>query len=478
MTGPGSDRTDMSPDEFREWGRRFVEWVAEYLTEVGGYPVMAQVAPGDVRTALDAEAPELGEPMESLLRDFESVIVPGTTHWNHPGFFGYYAISGTGPGILAELLAAALNVNAMVWRASPAATELEETTLDWLRRFLGLPSAFAGTINDTASISTFHALAAARERGLPEARERGLSGAPPGRIYATAEAHSSVAKAVIALGLGRDGVTLVPTDRARRMNPRELAGAVDSDVAAGYRPLAVVATVGTTSTAATDPLVAIADVAGSRGLWLHVDAAYAGPAACLPALRPGFRGWERADSIVVNPHKWLFTPVDCSVLYARRPADLRAAFSLTPAFLETRDEGARHLMDHGLALGRRFRALKLWFVMRYFGQEGLRALIERHLTLAARLAEAVDAETGWERWKPSGFSLVVLRWSPDGVAAQDRDALNLAVMDRVNASGAAFLSHTEIDGETWLRFAIGNIRTTEEHVDRAWKALRTAAVKS
>lgn len=467
--------TDMPPDEFREWGRRFVEWAAEYLENVGRYPVMAQVAPGDVRAALAAEAPEQGEPTEALLRDFESVIVPGITHWNHPRFFGYYAISGTGPGILAELLTAVLNVNAMVWRSSPAATELEEVTLDWLRRFIGLPPGFAGTINDTASISTFHALAAARERGLPEARERGLSGAPPGRVYATAETHSSVAKAVIALGLGRDGVSLVPTDHARRMDPAGLASAVESDMAAGRRPLAVVATAGTTSTAAVDPLASVAVVAASHGLWLHVDAAYAGPAACLPALRPLFEGWERADSIVVNPHKWLFTPVDCSVLFARNPAELRAAFSLTPAFLETPEEGAIHLMDHGLALGRRFRALKLWFVMRYFGQDGLRAVIAHHLELAERLAAAVDAEPGWERWQPSGFSLVVLRCSPDGATARERDALNLAVMERVNASGAAFLSHTEIDGEVWLRFAIGNIHTTAEDVDRTWEALLAAA---
>lgn len=474
-TDMAPESTDMPPVEFREWGRRFVEWAADYLASVDQYPVMAQVAPGEVRAALGTEVPATGEPMEALLGDFKSVIVPGITHWNHPRFFGYYAISGTGPGILGELLTAALNVNAMVWRSSPAATELEETTLDWLRRFVGLPPGFVGTINDTASISTFHALAAARERGLPEARERGLSGAPPGRVYATAETHSSVAKAVIALGLGRDGVSVVPTDGVRRMDPAQLDSAVKSDRAAGRRPLAVVATAGTTSTAAVDPLDAIADVAASQGLWLHVDAAYAGPAACLPALRPRFRGWERADSIVVNPHKWLLTPVDCSVLFVRSPADLRAAFSLTPAFLETPEEGARHLMDHGLALGRRFRALKLWFVMRYFGQDGMRAVIARHLELAQRLAATVDAEPDWERWKPSGFSLVVLRWSPDGATPQERNALNLAVMDRVNASGAAFLSHTEIDGDTWLRCAIGNIRTTAEDVDRAWVGLREEA---
>ena len=465
----------MPPGEFREWGRRFVDWVADYLEEVERHPVLSTVEPGEVRRGLAAEAPAEGESMESLFEDFKSVVVPGITHWNHPGFFAYFAVSGSGPGILGELLAAALNVNAMVWRTSPAATELEQVTLDWLRGLVGLPPSFTGTINDTASISTFHALAAARERGLPEARENGLAGAPPGRVYATSETHSSIAKAVHALGLGRDGLRAVATGAGRGMDPAALAEAIDRDVASGWRPLAVVATVGTTSVAAVDPVDAIADVTAARGLWLHVDAAYAGPAAALPRLRTHFRGWERADSIVVNPHKWLFTPIDCSALYLRDPAALRAAFSLTPAFLETGDEGVLHNMDHGLALGRRFRALKLWFVMRYFGQRGLRAILERHVALARLLAGMVDAAPEWERWRPALFSLVVLRHAPAHLRGARRDAHNLAIMDRVNAGGAAFVSHTEIDGEVWLRFAIGNIHTMEAHVQAAWRALEEAA---
>ena len=468
----------MPPGEFREWGHRFIDWVGDYLEGVGDYPVLATVKPGEVRGALGGEAPVKGEPFAALFRDFESVVVPGTTHWNHPGFFAYFAVSGSGPGILGELLTAALNVNAMVWKSSPAATELEEVTLDWLRRFVGAsPPASRGpsTIRHRSPPSRLwlpHG-----ERYLPEARIAGMSGAPPGRVYATPETHSSIAKSVHALGLGRDGLREVATGADLAMDPSALAAAIDHDVTSGCRPLAVVATIGTTSTTAVDPVGAIAEIAGPRNVWVHVDAAYAGPAASLPDMRPHFEGWQRADSIVLNPHKWLFTPVDCSVLYVRSAAQLRATFSLTPAFLETSETGVTHLMDYGLALGRRFRALKLWFVMRYFGREGLRAILAHHVALARHLADTVDAASGWQRWRPMPFSLVVLRCSPAGVAGRDRDELNLEIMRRVNESGVAFLSHTELDGEIWLRFAIGNIRTTAEHVDASWRSLGDAAAK-
>ena len=468
----------MPPDEFRLWGHRFVDWVADYLEGVGDHPVLARVEPGEVGGRLAAEAPVSGEPVETLFEDFQSVVLPGITHWNHPAFFAYFAVSGSGPGILGELLTAALNVNAMVWKSSPAATELEQVTLDWLRGFVGLPPVFTGTINDTASISTFHALAAAREQRLPEARVGGLAGAPPGRVYATAETHSSIVKAVHALGLGRAGVHAVATGTGRGMDPAALAAAIDQDTRSGLRPVAVVATIGTTSLTAVDPVEEIAHIAASRGIWLHVDAAYAGPAAALPRMRVHFRGWDRADSIVINPHKWLFTPIDCSALYLRDPAALHAAFSLTPAYLETPEEGVAHNMDLGLALGRRFRALKLWFVMRYCGQDGLRAILERHLGLARRLAELVDAAANWERWRPSRFSLVVLRYAPAGMDSGKRDNVNMAVMHRVNASGSALVSHTQIDGEVWLRVAVGNIHTMEEHVLGAWTALQAAAAEA
>jgi len=465
----------MPPGDFRQWAHHSVDWVSDYLERVGEYPVLPDIAPGEVRGRLPGMAPESGEPVGDLLRDFESVVMPGITHWNHPAFFAYFAVSGSGPGIVGELLAAALNVNAMVWKSSPAATELEEATVDWLRQFMRLPPEFRGTINDTASTSTFSALAAARERCLPEARQAGLAAAPAGRIYASAETHSSIAKSVHALGFGRDGLRKVATGPDRGMDPAALASAIEEDVAAGFRPVAVTATIGTTSTTAVDPVGAIAEVLRSRDVWLHVDAAYAGPAAALPDKQPHFEGWEEADSIVVNPHKWLFTPVDCSVLYLRNPAELKAAFSLVPAYLETAEDEANHLMDHGLALGRRFRALKLWFVMRYFGTAGLRKRLAHHIALARRLAAAVDAEEDWERWRPSPFSLVVLRCRPRGITGEALNAMNMDIVDHVNRSGTAFLAHTEIDGDVWLRFAIGNIHTMEEHVDAGWAALQEAA---
>ncbi len=468
----------MPAEQFRDWGHRFVEWMADYLEGVDEYRVLSDVAPGAVRARIPPSAPERGESMDALFTDFKSVVLPGITHWNHPAFFAYFAVSGSGPGVLGEMLAAALNVNAMVWKSSPAATELEEAVLDWLRGFMGLPRVFAGAINDTASTSSMLALVAARERGLPEASDRGLAMAPRGVVYGTAETHSSIAKAVHAIGLGRRGLRTVATGLDRAMDPAALAAAIEHDVTSGHRPLAVVATIGTTSTTAIDPVVVIADVAAAHDVWLHIDAAYAGPAAGLPAMRPLFTGWERADSIVVNPHKWLLTPVDCSVLYVRDPAALRASFSLVPPYLETGEqEVVRHLMDKGLALGRRFRALKLWFVMRYFGQEGLREVLGRHIALARQLIDSIDATPGWERWRPAPFSLVVLRHAPAGMSARARDRINMAIMDRVNEGGTAFVSHTEIDGETWLRVAIGNIHTAPDHVEGVWAALREAAVE-
>lgn len=480
--GTGLDREagggtgDMATAEFRAAGHRLIDWVATYLETVGELPVLPDVKPGDVLDILPAEAPEQGEPFERILDDLDRVILPATTHWNHPSFFGYFAITGSGPGILGELAAAAFNVNAMVWRSGPAATELEYRTLAWLRDLMGLPAGFTGTINDTASTSTFHAVVAARERAYPEARDQGLAAGPPGRVYTSTEAHSSVAKAVAAMGLGREGVCAVATGPGRGMDPEALRERMARDAEAGVRPVAVVATVGTTSTAAVDPVDVVAEVAREHGAWLHVDAAYAGPAAMLASERHAFAGWDAADSIVVNPHKWLFTPIDCSILYVRDPEALRAAFSLTPAYLETPEEGrVTHLMDQGLALGRRFRSLKLWFVMRHFGAEGLRRRIRGHIELARAFADRLDESADWERWTPTNFSLVVFRHRGNGEQRDEVNGVNRAILDRVNASGAAFLSHTELDGDVWLRLAVGNIRTTEADLEGVWDALRAAA---
>jgi aromatic-L-amino-acid decarboxylase len=467
---------DMPPETFRRHGQSAVDWVADYLARVEDLPVLAQVQPGDLRALLPAHPPLQGEPMEVLLEDFETKIVPAVTHWNHPSFHGYFAVTGSGPGILGELLASALNVNAMVWRTSPAGTELEAHVLGWIRDMLGLPDAFFGVIQDTASSSSLVALAGARQQAYPKVREEGLFGAAPGRIYASTEAHSSIDKAVIALGFGTSGILKIPVDAEFGMDADALEAAIQADLAAGIRPVAVVATVGTTSTTSSDPVARIADIARRHGLWLHVDAAYAGAAALLPEFRSHFDGWEGADSIVFNPHKWLFTPIDCSILFMRSPAVVRAAFSLTPEYLQTPEaDRSTNLMDYGLALGRRFRALKLWFVVRYFGVEGLQARIRAHIEMARTFAQWVEDTPGWVLAAPVPFSTVVFRGVSENRSDEAEDAWNLALLERVNASGHALLSHTRVHGRVVLRLAIGNLRTEPHHLKATWALLQHEA---
>lgn len=469
---------DMPVEEFREMAHGLTEWIGDFLASIDERPVLPRVRPGDVRDALPP-LPVGGDSMASILEDFRSMILPAATHWNHPGFLAYFANTASGPGILGEFLAAALNQNAMLWRTSPAGTELEESVLSGLRGWLGLPGGFEGTINDTASHSSLYALAAARERAWPGVRDAGMSAFPPGRVYASAEAHSSIEKAVMTLGFGRSGYRAIPTGPDLAMDPVALEEAIAEDRAAGRDPIAVVATIGTTSTTSVDPVREIARIARREGLWLHVDAAYAGAAALVPEFQPHFAGWEEADSIVMNPHKWLFTPMDCSILYCRQPAVLEQAFSLTPEYLRTREERpVRNLMDSGIALGRRFRALKLWFVLRYFGLEGSRERIRAHVRLARVFAERVAAAEGWELERTPPFSTAVFRWRPGGVSPEEADALNLEILDRVNAAGRVFLSHTRVRDRVVLRLAVGNLRTTEAHVLDAWRLLREAAVRS
>ena len=456
------------------------EWCAGYLDRVGELPVLARVEPGEIAAALPEHAPDAGESLSDILADVDRVLIPGITHWNHPGFMAYFAISGSPPGILGETVAAALNVNAMLWRTSPAATELEQRVLRWVAELIGLPTGWFGEITDTASASTMYALAAAREAAGLDIRTRGMAGRtdlPPLRVYTSEQAHSSVEKACIALGLGQEGLRKVPTDAEFRMRADLLAGAVADDVAAGVRPIAAVATVGTTSTTSVDPVAAVADVCERHGMWLHVDAAYGGAAAVVPDMRHVLDGCDRADSLVVNPHKWLFTPVDCSLLYTARPEDLKAAFSLVPPYLTTpEDGGVVNLMDYGLSLGRRFRALKLWMVIRAYGAEGLASLISGHIELARRLAATIDSEPGWELLAPVPFSAVCFRHHPAGVDDEDElRRLNAAIIDRVNADGRAFISHTDLGGRYAIRVAIGNLATTAEHVDAAWELMREAA---
>ncbi|MFI5184466.1 MAG: pyridoxal phosphate-dependent decarboxylase family protein [Vicinamibacteria bacterium] len=464
---------DIDLETFRAQGRRLVDWITRYLAEAERLPVLARVRPGDVRRALPASPPASPEPLEDFLDDVERVIVPGLTHWNHPSFFAYFANSATAPGILGEMLSAAFNSNAMLWKTSPAATELELLVLDWLRQMLGLPQGLFGVIQDTASASTLVALTAAREAvpGL-EARRRGLVGQARLRMYASEHAHSSVEKAGIVLGIGQEGFRSIPVDDAFRMDAVALAAAIAEDRAAGFTPLAVTATAGTTSTTSIDPIPAIADICEKERLWLHVDAAYGGAAAVVPELRPVLAGAERADSIVINPHKWLFVPLDLSVLYTRRPDVVKAAFSLVPEYLRTAEEEiAPNLMDYGVSLGRRFRALKLWMVIRAFGTDGIAARIREHVRLAQLFRSWIETDPRFELAAPSPLSVVCFRTvTPQGLEAES-DRLNEAVMAAVNATGEAYLSHTKLRGRTTLRLAIGNIRTEERHVRRVYDLL-------
>ena len=456
----------MSPEEFRRFAHEAVDWIAGYLADPERYPVLPKIHPGELADALPCSGPEAGEPMERLLEDFRRLIVPGITHWNHPGFMAYFANSAPGPGIIGELLAASLNANAMLWKTSPAATELEQVVLDWLRRWMGLPSGLFGIIYDTASTSSMHAIAAAREKADPEARTLGASRGLT--LYTSEQSHSSIEKGAISIGIGQCNVRKIPVDGEFRMRPEALAQAVESDVAAGLRPFCVVATVGTTSTTSIDPVPAIAEIAARHELWLHGDAAYAGSAAIVPELRHILNGAERADSLVVNPHKWLFTPVDLSVFYTRRPDILRRAFSLVPEYLRTaEDSRAVNYMDYGVPLGRRFRALKLWFVMRYFGREKLAEMIRSQIAWAHELADAVDADPCFERAAPAPFSVVCFRY-------KGTDDENRRLLDTVNATGEFFFSHTVLHGKFTLRLAIGNMGTTREHVMRAWEMIRRA----
>ncbi|RMH21563.1 MAG: amino acid decarboxylase [Acidobacteria bacterium] len=470
---------DHPPYDFRAALHRAADLVADYVDGVEGYPVLPPVAPGDVAADLPPSPPATGEPYERLLEDYRRLIEPRVTHWNHPGFLAYFSSSGSEPGILGETLAAGLSVNAMLWRTAPAASELEEVVCDWLRQMIDLPPAFRGHINDTASSSTLIALAAARDR-QPElaVRQRGLAGRsdlPAMVVYASEHAHSSVDKAAIALGFGLENVRRIACDEDFRLAVPALAQAIAADRAAGRLPLAVVATAGTTSTTSIDPLRPIAELCAAEDLWLHVDAAWAGSAAICPEYRALMDGLERADSIVVNPHKWLFTPMDCSVLLVRDEDALRAAFSLVPAYLHTAEQDAvRNLMDLGVQLGRRFRALKLWLVIRHFGVEGLRATIRRHCRLGQELARWIDRHPLFERLAPVPFSVVCFR-ATHGGGGEAGDRFNRRLLAAVNAAGPVFLSHTELGGRYVLRLAVSNLRTARRHVETAWRLLQEHA---
>ena len=472
---------DMDKEEFRRFGHELIDWIAEYFDHIEELPVLSTIQPGDLKAQLPSTAPESGEPMQQIIADIDRLIVPALTHWSHPSFFAYFATSTSGPGILGELLSAAFDNKSMLWRTSPASTELEETVLDWLRQMMGLDPGMLGIIYDTASVSSMHAIAAAREGVEQRIREEGMSGRPDLpllRVYVSEQAHSSIEKGIITLGLGQRGMRKIPTDSEYRMDARALAAAIREDKQNGFIPFCIVATIGTTSTSSIDPIKEIIPIGEEHAMWLHVDAAYAGSAAVVPELRYILDGCERADSLVVNPHKWLFTPFDLSVLYTRHLDLLSRAFSLVPEYLRTPEqEKVRNGSDYGIQLGRRFRALKLWMVIRYFGREGLAARIREHCRLAKLFASWVDESSEWELLAPTPLGLVCFRACPkrDGESEESRarrlDLLNESIMHEVNATGKALLSHTKLNDKLTLRLSIGNIRTTERQVSQVWQLL-------
>jgi len=469
---------EINDPELRAALHRAADMIADYLGRVGEYPVLPPIEPGDVAASLPSSPPQESETLDRILDDYASLIEPNVTHWNHPGFLAYFAITGSGPGIVGEALAACLNVNAMLWRTSPAATELEERACDWLRQMVGLPDDFKGHINDTASLSTMLALAAARHRLADlDVRQRGLAGrpeVPPLVVYISDQAHSSCDKGAMTLGIGLDHVRRLPSDELYRLRPESLATAIAEDKAAGKRPMAVVATLGTTSTTSVDPVAEIAQICLREDVWLHVDAAYAGSAAVCPELRHHFSGWELADSIVINPHKWLFTPIDCSVLMVRDVDHLKATFSLVPEYLQSSEAEVTNLMDLGVQLGRRFRALKLWMVIRAFGVRGLQERIREHCRLATELAEWIQADPDFELVAPVPFSTVCFRWQV-GETDDEGNQLNQRLLAEINAQGPILLSHTELDHRYTLRVTIGNLKTTADHIHQAWQIIRAAA---
>ena len=470
----------MLPDEFRRHGHQLIDWMADYMRDVGDLPVTPAVAPGDIRRRLPAAAPAEGEPFERLFQDFTDLILPGMTHWNHPGWFAYFPGNNSPPSVLAEMLTATLGAQCMSWATSPAATELEQVTMEWVRQMVGLPGEFTGVIQDTASTATLVALLSARERatGYSSGNEGLAASGPPLTVYATSEAHSSVDKGVKLAGYGLERLRRVPVDQRYAMQADALERMIDADVKAGLRPACVVATVGTTSSTAVDPIDTIGEVCRRHGVWLHVDAAYAGTAAIVPELRHLFDGVEHADSFVFNPHKWMLVNFDCSAYFVRDQDALLRTFQVNPEYLRTAaDAEVVNFRDWGVQLGRRFRALKLWFVIRAYGVGGLQALVRHHVALARELADWIVASPDFELMAPVPLGLVCFRYHP-ALAGNDElrlDELNRALLARVNATRWFHLTHTRLGGRYVIRMAIGQRQTEREHVEKVWELVQEAA---
>lgn len=468
--------TDMPIEEFRTNGYQLIDWIADYLNEIEKYPPLSQVRPGEIFSRIPNHPPTEGEEIQKILDDIDKILIDGITHWNHPGFMAYFNSTSSMPGILAELLSAAFNSNGMLWKTSPAFTELEKAMLNWFRQMVGLPENYWGIIYDTASTSSMHAIASAREQLNLNIREDGMAGRndlPRLRLYCSEQAHSSIEKGAVTLGIGLSGVKKIPVNENYEMIPEKLEEAIQTDLANNIKPFCVVATVGTTSTTSIDPVKKISAVCNKYNLWLHIDAAYAGVTAIIPEMKLVAEAWNQADSIVINPHKWMFTPMDLSIYFTRKPDVLRRAFSLVPEYLKTQvDNEVENLMDYGIQLGRRFRSLKLWFIIRYFGVKGLTDRIRNHIELAKEFAKWIDEDKVFERMAPVPFSTVCFRFNPGNRNEEELNRLNEKLLDKINASGKIFLSHTKLNGKFVIRITIGSIRHERRHIENAYKIIK------
>ncbi|MGE5212434.1 MAG: pyridoxal phosphate-dependent decarboxylase family protein [Nitrospirota bacterium] len=479
---------DTSPELFRKQLHEVADWIADFRENIEKLPVAPNDKPGAVREQIPKRAPEQGEPFDKILSDVNDIIVPGMVHWSHPMFLGYFGWTSTAPGILGEILSAPLNVNAMTWRTCPAATELETVVIDWLRQWVGLSEQFEGVVYDTASVGIMHALAVAREEAAPAARKVGLANRnlPRLRIYTSDQAHSSAEKAAIALGLGEENVIRIPSDDRFRMDVNSLGRTISDDRRANVQPIAVVATVGTTSTASVDPVREIGNFCREAKIWLHIDAAYGGGFAMLPEYEWMREGWELADSIVINPHKTLFVPLDFSVLYVRDLARLQRVFSLVPEYLRGDTlEAEKNYMDYGIQLGRRFRALKAWVIWRSLGRAGVVACLREQIRLANLLVEWIKRDDRFELSAQPSMGVACFRFvagivdagpgSPTAATADKLDQLNSEIVERVNTSGRAYLTQTKLRGRTVMRIGLGNVLTTEEHLRNGWQIIQETA---
>ncbi len=460
---------------FRRYGHAFVDWLADYFENIEKLPVKSKTLPGDLLSRLPASAPTDGESMDEIFKDFRELIMPGISHWQHPAWFAYFPANNSPPSVLAEMLTAGLGSQCMSWQTSPAATELEERVMDWLRQMIGLPPEFSGVIQDTASTASLCALLSAREYATGfTANQKGTN--EPLVVYASTEAHSSIEKGVKIAGLGKDNLRLIQTRDDFSMCPESLAKAIEEDLGSGLKPACVVATLGTTSSMAMDPVEAVADICKQYGLWLHVDAAFAGTAAVDPNHRWFMKGTENCDSFVFNPHKWMLTNFDCSAYFVRDPEILLRTLGMQPEYLKTAaDTEVKNYRDWGIQLGRRFRALKLWFVVRSYGTGGIRKMVNRHIAMAKDFSARVDSDKYFELMAPRQLSLVCFRYKPGDTDEEDLNQINQQLMERVNATGEVFLTHTVLRGKYTLRLSVGQRTTSARHIQQAWQLIKEAS---